>query len=730
MVRETSLCSEILAKPQEPLEGHTNKALSFLLKYFDWQESNISRVAKLAGISNEELKSRLFATVYLHDLGKASIDFQRHIRDKSRGTPHALLSLPFIYAAVPPLGGIYYESLAVMSHHTPFYDNLYSDWRDITFEEKYCLEKAKKFYHQLPFIHKERTGEKYPFSLNEPELGIAKDLLGRVKELYGIPPKAREIFSLFASALHYSDWLASGDIDYKYSEERIAEKTKKSLKEEIENFEWYDFQTRIWNTEGDVFTRIPTGKGKTEAALLWADRNLNGGKLIYLLPTRVTSNAMYLRIKKFFGDNVGISHGTAALTIAEEKSWRTEEYMSKKLLSSTFMEPITIATIDQLLLAKFNWYHWESIEQNTAFSAVVFDEIHSYDTYTTALIFNLVSELKEKGAKFAFMSATFPDYLREGLEKIIGEKPIIHEKDYDNLCRHRIHYIDMPIENAIQNIRKDYEKGKKILAILNTIEKSIEIYKELKVGIRNNDIMLYHSRFIERDRREKEDKIIKCAKQSHGFIAVTTQVVEVSLDIDYDVLYTEVAPIDTLVQRMGRVNRKGKKGVVDVFIYEPSEESSKVYGGDNINRANEIIEDINEKEIPEGKVKMLVEQQYPKDWMLKELQNEIKNVQDNLHYLRRSLWHIQTLQLSDEWNTLRKLAKSRKDRFPTIEIIPLDFKEIIDEISNPPEIIQYTVRVPLYIVNNCLFSENRWYADVNYNSEYGVTNCKVGGTII
>ncbi len=166
----------------------------------------------------------------------------------------------------------------------------------------------------------------------------------------------------------------------------------------------------------------------------------------------------------------------------------------------------------------------------------------------------------------------------------------------------------MPIENAIQSIRKDYEKGKNILVILNTVEKSMEMY---------------------------------------GFIAVTTQVVEVSLDIDYDVLYTELSPIDALVQRMGRVNRKGKKGVIDVFIYEPDEKSSKVYGEGNINRANEIVQNINGNEITEGMIKTLVERQYPKEEMLKELQNEMENVQDGLRYLRRNLWHIQTLQLSD-----------------------------------------------------------------------------------
>ena len=729
-VRETSLCSEILAKskPEETIEEHTDKAISFLLKYFDWHERNISRVAELAGVSAEELKSRLFATVYLHDIGKASMDFQRHIhiRDKSRGTPHALLSLPFIYAAVPPLDGIHYESLAVMSHHRPFYDNLYSDRSDMEFEGRYCVEEAKRFYRKLPIIHEERTGKEYPFSLNEPELGIARDLLKRVKYLYRVPPKAREIFSLFVSALHYSDWLASANIDYKYSVGNIAERTERAVKKANRSFRWYDFQNRIRDIEGDVFIRIPTGKGKTEAALLWADRNLNSGKLIYLLPTRVTSNAMYLRMKRIFGDMVGISHGTAALSIAEESGWGTEEYKSKKLLSSTFMEPVTIATIDQLLLASFNWYHWEDIEQNAAFSAVIFDEIHSYDTYTTALILNLVSELKERGAKFAFMSATFPDYLRAGLEGVIGERPLIQEENYDKLSRHRIHFIDTPIENAIQSIRRDYERGKKTLVILNTVEKSMKMYKELKEVIRSDDIILYHSRFIERDRREKEDKIIKHAELSRGFIAVTTQVVEVSLDIDYDALYTELAPIDALVQRMGRVNRRGKRGVVDVFIYKPSEESFKIYGEGNMRRANEIVQDqeINGKEITEGMIKTLVGRQYPKEEMLKELKKEMGNIQDSLRYLRVNLWRIQTLQLSDEWNTLRKLAKSREERFPTIEIIPLDFKEEIDKLSNPAEAIRYIVRVPLYIVDKCLLKEERWYADVNYNKEYGITNCK------
>jgi len=68
------------------------------------------------------------------------------------------------------------------------------------FEGRYCVEEARRFYRKLPLIHEERTGKEYPFSLNEPELGIARDLLERVKDLYRVPPEnTRNILTLCIS---------------------------------------------------------------------------------------------------------------------------------------------------------------------------------------------------------------------------------------------------------------------------------------------------------------------------------------------------------------------------------------------------------------------------------------------------------------------------------------------------------------------------------------------------
>ena len=197
--------------------------------------------------------------------------------------------------------------------------------------------------------------------------------------------------SLFVSIMHYSDWLASGKSFYRYSEELLAPRLDLYTihKQSFKN--WYDIQREASTITGNMVLSAPTGKGKTEAALWWANSNLNLGKILYLLPTRVTVNAMYDRVKKVLGHTTGISHGTSVLKIAEDEKWDNPHIMIKRLIFGTFMSPITIATVDQLLLSQFNWRHWEMVDQNASNAVIIFDEIHAYDFYTLALITEMYS---------------------------------------------------------------------------------------------------------------------------------------------------------------------------------------------------------------------------------------------------------------------------------------------------------------------------------------------------
>lgn len=741
MTSDASSFFKVLAKKdKKTLEGHTSDAITFFRKYLNWHADIVRKTAEQLGIKKEELESRLFATVYLHDLGKANPLYQQRMREKGetkmmRGEiPHPLLALPFATSVAPPLNGIYYEALAIMSSHSHFYDLLYSKYGDVNLKEKYgeYLEYAKNFYRNL-ISYAEKSEITYQFKSEEPNCWLVRELRRKLvldnDSLLNAGEDTRNTFSLFVGTLHYTDWLASGGIwNYRYSPSGIRHKLMNRLDKILEFKDLYAFQKRAANTSGNVFIRAPTGTGKTEAAILWADKNRDGRKIIYLLPTRVTSNAMYKRFKYCMGkDTVGLSHGTAALVLAEEKGlwaekFKKKAYRNKMLQSSTFMTPITIATVDQLLLSEFNWRYWELVKQNANNSLIIFDEIHSYDFYTTSLILEIIEELKNYNSRIAFMSATFPSYLRKALRQVLPKTQTIEECGFDDLRRHRIHLEECLLEEKIPDILKDYKNGKSVLVIVNTIKRSKEIYQKLKAQIEKS-IMLYHSLFVERDRETKDEEIKEGANKK-GFIAVTTQVVEVSLDIDYDVLYTEIAPIDALIQRMGRVNRKGRKSIADVWVCKSTRGADYVYGGENLGNAWKILEIINGKEIDESTLKALVDKQYPIGPTLKKLDKERNEVRRRLNELKNYLWYIQTLKRGTPEKLLFSLVKTRKERIANVGVIPYTFKDdVIKAISKNKYVAipGYTVRAPLYLVHNYMnIEEGIHFVDLLYNYEYGL----------
>jgi CRISPR-associated endonuclease/helicase Cas3 len=750
----TSSSARILAKPDETLQQHTEKVTRCLKRYLTWREGRLAQVARACRIQPRELMSRLFAVSYLHDIGKANKAFQAHNFGKgqeTKGIPHPLLSLPFVNAAVPrpfKIGActLSFEAIAVMSHHTPFYDNLYrTGYRDIVVsEDHYCIAEALAFYYHLPHAHRELFGFDFPFELERPhfeETGAI--MLDRVGDFYRVPRQVRAIHSFYVASLKYADWLASGeDLAYHYGVS-IGQELLNYLKgERGEVFKgWFQFQERAAKARGNTVIEAPTGQGKTEAALLWANSNSPSNRVAYLLPARVSANAMHERLSGIYGSDVGISHGTSALAIAEWEAWDERVYRGRILRSNAFMEPITVATVDQLLLSLFNWRHWEMVEEAASDSALVFDEIHAYDPYTTSLIIHACKLLGRRNARFVFMSATFPSYLREFLNHEPGTKQVVRDKEHTQLRRHLVRFRRYPIQNALGDAIADFRKRKHVLMVLNTVEEATRTYQMIKDNLDVEEAgrtFLYHSRFIELHRREKEERIKEGAEAKEGSIAVTTQVVEVSLDIDYDVLYTQLAPIDALIQRMGRVNRRGKKAIGssgNVLIFLSGPHDASVYGQENLEKALEIVPKLMDgKVLSERQVPALVEKQYPRDASLAELQSEFTHVGAVLKEIREALWHIQTIQLKDREHILRREAKTRQERFPTVEAIPLCFKaDVIDRLPRGRELkkIQYHVRLPFYKFGDCLrFLEDGVYASVKYDEELGVTEPMSPDTII
>jgi len=151
------------------------------------------------------------------------------------------------------------------------------------------------------------------------------------------------------------------------------------------------------------------------------------------------------------------------------------------------------------------------------------------------------------------MSASIPSKIKEILG--INDYPLIKDNRLFKKKANYIYKLNKSLEEDIDKIIENFNMGKNILIARNTVKKSVETYKLLKEeGIK--EIILYNANFKKRDRIKKENEIYERLKGKTKFILIATQVVEVSLDIDFEILFTDIAPIDSLIQRFGRVNRK------------------------------------------------------------------------------------------------------------------------------------------------------------------------------
>jgi len=740
MENRPSTLSKVLAKsdPRQTLLEHSREAVDHLCRFVVAFDRQVEHIAAMVQIEKDELLSRLFVVMWLHDIGKANKDFQEAIRshNRSTGVPHPLLSAPFVMAAVPPFQGIPLEAAAVLGHHTPYYAGLHGN-RILDLRPLYLWDAAWTFYQMLPEEHLRVLGRPYPFSLTEPREWNSDVIVRSLRQAVSDypPTEMRALYGLIEAAIHYGDWLSSGHCsDWVYSVEGLAQQVQAAIvarRRKVGNTFASrvapGIQSRATAAEGHLILSAPTGSGKTEAALLWAGQQ-SQTRLLYLLPTRVTSNAMYERIKEYTGDLTGLTHGTAGLVIGEEQAWQKDAFTSKMLYSSTLMQPATVATVDQLLLSKFNWTHWDLVEINAAQSAVIFDEIHAYDLFTLGLILNAARELASRGARLCFMSATMPNFLRKAIAQVLepfGGHTWVDCPEAGEEQRHILWVRDQPLSTLLPEIIAAYksEKGQKVLVAVNAVDTACEIYQALKLELPPSEVMLFHGRFIEMHRRERERQIIEADDRPGGFVAVVTQVVEVSLDIDYDVMFTQVAPVDALVQRSGRVNRKGTKALVPVVVTQADERSKKVYGEAVLKDVWELLRNVQPgTPVKQSEVFNWVECQYPEAiWLPKALQ-EAEQAARRVCEVRNQLWQIQTLHFTERGDALWQLAQSRQEQFPSIEIVPECFRPQVVACQYPAQRLQFVARVPAYLVRKPMYDPELGilFGEVNYDNDLGV----------
>ncbi|MEX0607957.1 MAG: CRISPR-associated helicase Cas3' [Balneolaceae bacterium] len=703
-----SQLDDILAKsnPEETLTQHTDA----VLEIWDQLRERYSEI-----ITDQDFWRDSFYAVLFHDFGKICSNFQETIKHErafgdDERVRHEFFSGMFLFANNHKK---YLDNptslVAVFSHHKAFNDQGFNNHVERNKVLKHNIDPA--VIDQFLTYSKKKASHYKIDSLSIKEkfkLYVTQDyktLVTHYRTRFYVHLKSKGVLSqqkrkeyiLYKAVLNISDWTGSGHLKLEngvpYSEEYLAKKIIKKLlkdgKNEItQNFSFKEFQTKS-KTTSNVIAIAPTGSGKTEAALLWASNKKSWERIIYLLPTRVTSNAIFDRLGEYFGyKNVALIHSTARLYRKEQpdNEYDQKDYFREK----SFFKNINVCTVDQILTQGFNLGFWEVKTFHMLNAKVIIDEIHLYSPYTLGLIISSIKYLKEEfNTRFYIMTATMPSKLLELLRETLGDVDIIKDEELLNEARNKFETREETIDELIDEIETAIRNGKKTLVVVNSVDKAIELYEKLKETADQveKSSICYHSRFINKHRSKKEKEIFDLDKTDSGGILIATQVVEVSLDIDFDILFTENAPIDAIIQRAGRVNRKRKKKDSKVVIAKHFEISEKIY-------EEALILENTRQEFKKRDGHSLTEKELTS---MVDLVYADMNVKENSNYLD-GLRKYDIVQ--SKYNWIKDVTTDDKiftrDNINTVSVIPYKYLTKLHTETNRDRIVKHELSIRKY----------------------------------
>ncbi|GAA1009387.1 CRISPR-associated helicase/endonuclease Cas3 [Acrocarpospora pleiomorpha] len=350
--------------------------------------------------------------------------------------------------------------------------------------------------------------------------------------------------------------------------------------------------------QGHLLLRAPTGSGKTEAVELWAAtqveaiRKTCGGepRVFDTLPYLASINAMATRIGNQLGDTalVGVAHSKAASyhlnqSVCDDSNVDTIQAAKKAVArgeaTRLFQEMVRVGTPYQLMRGALAGPAHAGLLIDAANSVFILDELHAYDTQRMGIILAMLGLWEELGGRIAVISATLPRALSALLCDALAQEPTeVNALDDGWAVRHRLSVCPEPLTSAssIEKIAARLQANEAVLLVANNIADARLLYNALGplAGQLHGPgaALLLHSRFKAGDRAKIEKQIME--RYGVGVphmpgLLVSTQVVEVSLNVDFSSIHTSGAPLEALLQRFGRVNRLAKREPADVIVHHP-----------------------------------------------------------------------------------------------------------------------------------------------------------------
>lgn len=357
-----------------------------------------------------------------------------------------------------------------------------------------------------------------------------------------------------------------------------------------------------------LLIEAPMGEGKTEAALLayarWHQKHQLRG-FYFALPTQATGNMLFHRVESFlrrYADGetqFHLLHGTARFnddyrrlrlrsigdnTRSDTGTIYADSWFTPK--KRALLAQYGVGTIDQILVGVLQSRHFFLRLYEVAGKVLIIDEVHAYDTYMSTLLENLLSWLRRLGTSVILLSATLPRHRHDtllqaylgasndsdvaetspgypglSLRDLSGSKVDIAPESTQSstVIFHPLPTEDADFSTVVSLLQDRLREGGCVACILNTVQEAQRLYQILKKAFSRTEIHLFHARFTLRRRLEIEKRITerfgKNGKRPQRAIVVATQVLEQSLDVDFDLMISALAPIDLLLQRAGRLHR-------------------------------------------------------------------------------------------------------------------------------------------------------------------------------
>lgn len=408
-------------------------------------------------------------------------------------------------------------------------------------------------------------------------------------------------------------------------------------------------------TPGIYVLEAQMGLGKTEAALSAAEilaSKWHCEGIFFGLPTQATANGIFPRLKSWAeaeGQSeeiriaIRLAHGMAMLNkgyrelFSGQASQNEDDRTGGLIVHSWFegrkqalLSSFVIGTVDQMLMAALQQKHVMLRHLGLSGKVVIIDECHAYDAYMSCYLERAIEWLGIYKVPVILLSATLPTERRVKLIEAYHGGEFNKEADgwrennaYPLLTytcgkdikqcvipvdtpRKQIHIIREKEENMIDILKERLSGGGCAGIIVNTVSQAQKIAKKIKENLQDYPLLLVHSRFTMADRQKIEEELLtKIGKSSvpetRNLIVVGTQILEQSLDIDFDFMITQLAPMDLLLQRIGRLhrhtNRKRPRGLEEpICIVCKSEEndagSKQIYGEWLLKRTEELLTDI------------------------------------------------------------------------------------------------------------------------------------------